>query len=161
MKELKMFPQITEEPEESLVNLEEEPRSPYSSTPPLNPSCSSSESPPDAPSSPNHEVRPSSSKKENFVSKLSHIFNAMHQGWKCIADPWFFVFVYLFQITRFWTFLAYSFLFSCFILHIYLFFSFHTRCIKVLVIKSVYPLHTCSWVARTLRCIRFRWKIFT
>ncbi|KAF8783190.1 5'-AMP-activated protein kinase subunit like protein [Argiope bruennichi] len=49
-----MFPQITEETEENLLNLEDEPKSPFSSTPPLNTtSSSSSESPP--PSSPNDE----------------------------------------------------------------------------------------------------------
>ncbi|GFR30994.1 hypothetical protein TNCT_138481 [Trichonephila clavata] len=55
MKELKMFPQITEETEENLLNLEDEPKSPYSTTPPLNTS-SSSDSPTDAPSSPNDDV---------------------------------------------------------------------------------------------------------
>ncbi|GBM09518.1 hypothetical protein AVEN_262535-1, partial [Araneus ventricosus] len=60
MKELKMFPQITEETEENLLNLEDEPpKSPFSSTPPLNTtSSSSSESPP--PSSPSDEVSDSS-----------------------------------------------------------------------------------------------------
>ncbi|GFT86213.1 5'-AMP-activated protein kinase subunit gamma-1 [Nephila pilipes] len=55
MKELKMFPQITEETEENLLNLEDEPKSPYSTTPPLNTSSSSSDSPTEAPSSPNDD----------------------------------------------------------------------------------------------------------
>ncbi|GFW17902.1 hypothetical protein TNCV_1135021 [Trichonephila clavipes] len=57
MKELKMFPQITEETEENLLNLEDEPKSPYSTTPPLNTSSSSSDSPTDAPSSPNDDIQ--------------------------------------------------------------------------------------------------------
>ncbi|GIY85865.1 hypothetical protein CDAR_26872 [Caerostris darwini] len=59
MKELKMFPQITEETEENLLNLEDEPpKSPYSSTPPppaLNTSSSSSSDSPPPPGSPTDE----------------------------------------------------------------------------------------------------------
>lgn len=127
-----MFPQITEEPEESLVNLEEEPKSPYSSTPPLNPSCSSSESPPDAPSSPNHEVRTSFLWKGKFRLKaFSHFFKRHASGLKMFRGAVIFRFstYFRFSFQRFWYLHCYSRILFC----IYIFFS----SISCLIHKSI------------------------